>query len=232
MKPAATDLLVGGLARLSSCDWPGQLAATIFCQGCGWDCPYCHNPELRAARGTEVIPWKAVRNFLATRVRLLDGVVFSGGEPTLQPTLGAAMEEVKRMGFRVGLHTAGPSARKLAPLLPLVDWVGFDVKAPFAHYARITGVGGSGDEAKASLQLLLAAGVEHEVRTTVHAALLNTEDLRQMRAELQQLGVQNYVVQQFRAAGVRPGQLLQFPAPAMLPLSAEFGAGFSSFQMR
>jgi len=238
MKPAAVDLRVAGLVRLSTCDWPGQLSATIFCQGCGWNCPYCHNPALRPAHGPEHIAWEEIRNFLTARVRLLDAVVFSGGEPTLQPALLPAMEEVRRMGFRVGLHTAGPSPRWLAPLTPLLHWVGFDVKAPFAEYARITGVRDSGTEARASLQLLLDAGIEVEARTTVHAALLNANDLITMREELLALGVQHYVVQQFRAAGVDPTagaeqeKLLQFPPPPMPALGEDFGRGFSSFQVR
>lgn len=220
------------MARLSTCDWPGELAATIFCQGCAWSCPYCHNPGLRAVHGREVIAWEQVRGFLAARVGLLDAVVFSGGEPTLQPALLPAMEEAKRMGFRIGLHTAGPSLQCLAPLVPLLDWVGFDIKAPFADYARITGVEGSGAKARASLQLLLASGVELEARTTVHASLLSAQDLAAMRYELLALGVRNYAVQKFRTAGVAPENLAQFPALPMPALNADFGVGFSSFTLR
>src|SRR5690606_38132990 len=102
------ELRVGGLERLSMCDWPGELAATIFCQGCPWDCPYCHNPHLLPVTGRHEIAWREVVDFLKSRRGLLDGVVFSGGEPTLQSALPQAIAEVRDLGFRIGLHTAGP----------------------------------------------------------------------------------------------------------------------------
>ena len=125
------ELRVGGLERLSMCDWPGELAATIFCQGCPWDCPYCHNPHLLPVTGRHEIAWREVVDFLKSRRGLLDGVVFSGGEPTLQSALPQAIAEVRDLGFRIGLHTAGPYPGRLAQVLPLVDWVGFDIKTPF-----------------------------------------------------------------------------------------------------
>jgi pyruvate formate lyase activating enzyme len=145
------ELRVGGLSRLSSCDWPGQLVATVFLQGCPWRCRYCHNPHLLPAPGDGEIAWREVLAFLEARRGLLDGVVFSGGEPTVQAALPAAMRTVRALGFGVGLHTGGPTPERLKAVLPLVDWVGFDVKAPFADYARITGVASSGEAARLSL---------------------------------------------------------------------------------
>lgn len=127
--PRSAELRVGGLVPLSTCDWPGQLAATLFCQGCPWDCPYCHNPHLREIRAGETLVWRDLMTWLESRRGLLDGVVFSGGEPTLQAALPDAVREVRRLGFRIGLHTAGPYPKRLATLLPWLDWVGFDVKA-------------------------------------------------------------------------------------------------------
>lgn len=72
---------VGGFEGLSLCDWPGEIVATVFCQGCPWDCTYCHNPELLPATGTRELSWQGILAFLETRRGLLDGVVFSGGEP-------------------------------------------------------------------------------------------------------------------------------------------------------
>lgn len=232
MNPAVSNLRVSGFVRMSTCDWPGELAATVFCQGCVWDCPYCHNPGLRAAKGAEPVDWPSIRAFLKTRVGLLDAVVFSGGEPTLQAALPAAMEEVKRMGFRIGLHTAGAEPSRIAPLIPWLDWVGFDVKAPFADYARITGVEGSGKKAHSSLSLLLTSGVACEVRTTVHPELLNENDLATIKNELLALGVTHYVVQQFRAEGVRADRVQNVASSAPPALPQDYGQGFSSFQMR
>ncbi|OYW24932.1 MAG: anaerobic ribonucleoside-triphosphate reductase activating protein, partial [Hydrogenophilales bacterium 12-63-5] len=174
-----------------------------FCQGCPWRCRYCHNPDLIPARGEHEIPWEAVLAFLRRRQGLLDGVVFSGGEPTLQTSLADAMREVRTLGFRIGLHTGGMYPEKLEAVLPLVDWVGMDVKAPFAAYPRITGAAGSGARALSGLQQVLASGVEHEIRTTVHPVLLSNSDLADMARDLAARGVKHYVIQAFRSQGCR-----------------------------
>lgn len=202
MTPA--ELRLGGLAPLSSCDWPGELVATVFTKGCPFDCAYCHNPHLLAA-GEGDVAWADVIALLEARRGLLDGVVFSGGEPTIQVALADAMREVRGLGFQVGLHTAGPVPARVEAVLPLVDWVGFDVKAPFEEYERVTRVPGSGEAARASLRALVASGVALEVRTTVHPDLLDAAALERMSAELAAEGVTAWAVQAYRPVGARPG---------------------------
>lgn len=229
MNRSASNLKVGGLTRLSTCDWPGQLAATVFCQGCAWDCPYCHNPGLRPAQGDQLVSWSSILDFLASRRGLLDAVVFSGGEPTLQPAILDAVKDACKLGFRVGLHTAGMNPECFVQLLPLLDWVGFDVKASFADYAHVTGIERSGDKALASLRSLLASDVPYEVRTTVHPALLSLDDMHKLKEELLSLGVTHYVIQCFRSQGARP---------ELLPSASEFfvprthGVDFLHFDIR
>jgi pyruvate formate lyase activating enzyme len=202
-------LHIGGLTPLSTTDWPGMLAAVVFCQGCPWRCGYCHNPDLIPPRGEHEIPWAEVLAFLRRRQGLLDGVVFSGGEPTMQAGLLDAMREVRALGFKVGLHTGGAYPQHLAAVLPLVDWVGLDVKAPFADYARITGAPGSGERARAGLQQVLESGVAYEIRTTVHPALLNDGDVTGIARDLATRGVKHYVIQAFRSQGCQDAQLNQ-----------------------
>jgi len=200
-----TSLRVGGLSAISSVDWPGELAATVWLQGCPWRCPYCHNAHLLSGSDGATPPdapsWEQVLAFLRTRAGLLDGVVFSGGEPLAQPGLAAAVREVLELGFRVALHTGGVAPDRLAEVLPLVDWIGFDVKAPFSEYERITRVAGSGEAALGSLRLALASGVGIETRTTVHPDLLGEGALERMADELEALGVSRWVLQPFRAEG-------------------------------
>lgn len=179
-------LAVGGLVPFTTIDFPGRLAAVVFCQGCPWRCTYCHNPHL-LMRGDGAMAWSDVLYWLASRRGLLDGVVFSGGEPLLQRGLLAALAEVRALGFATALHTAGAYPERLAAALPLVDWVGFDVKAPFAEYAPIVGCNG-GPAARAALALLLASGVAHEIRCTVPPQL-DAAALDRMDAELADLGV-------------------------------------------
>jgi pyruvate formate lyase activating enzyme len=213
-----TELRIGGFVGLSGCDWPGELAATVFCQGCPWQCRYCHNTHLLPADRAGQIAWSSVLDFMRSRVGLLDGLVFSGGEPTLQQGLAAAMRDVRALGFRVGLHTAGPYPERLTAVLPLVDWVGFDAKAPFDDYPRVTGVTGSGERARDSLLRVLASGVAYEVRTTVHPTLLDQTMLHKLAGTLTDLGVRRYALQAFRGTGCQDGELLSgatAPAPGL-----------------
>ncbi|MGH4031990.1 anaerobic ribonucleoside-triphosphate reductase activating protein [Actinomycetota bacterium Odt1-20B] len=192
---------IGGWARLSSCDWPGRLVTTVFCQGCPWRCGYCHNPALLDPRAPAAVDWAQVTAHLARRRGLLDGVVFSGGEPLLQTGLADAMRAVRRLGFQVGLHTGGAYPRRFGQLLGagLVDWVGFDVKAAPAAYGRVTGVRGSAAPALRSLGLLVDSGVAHQLRTTVDPALLDAADVEELRGWLARRGLGEPVWQEARA---------------------------------
>jgi anaerobic ribonucleoside-triphosphate reductase activating protein len=173
----------------------------VYCQGCPWRCGYCHNPHLQPGASTAEVDWGEVQQFLSRRRGLLDAVVFSGGEPTAQPGLAAAMRAAKGLGYRIGLHSAGIYPRRFAEVLPLADWVGFDAKAPFdAAYERLTGVQGSGKAALASARALLASGVDCEFRTTWHAGFLSPAELERLTLTLAELGVRRYALQEYRAS--------------------------------
>ena len=196
-----------------------------YCQGCPWRCAYCHNPHLLPGRAAAEIAWSEVVEFLRRRRGLLDAIVFSGGEPTAQPGLAPAMREARALGYRIGLHSAGIYPRRFAEVLPLVDWVGFDAKAPFdAAYERITGVRESGAAALASAKALLASGVDCEFRTTWHAGFLSASELERLTETLADLGVRRYALQEFRASdgvGFRPEGA---------PVAADLGALARRFQ--
>jgi pyruvate formate lyase activating enzyme len=191
-------LRVGGLTPLTTVDYPGELAAVVFCQGCPWRCRYCHNAHLLPTRAAGLIPWAEVRRFLEARRGLLDAVVFSGGEPTLQSFLMGAMAQVRALGFKIGLHTSGAYPARLKELLPLLDWVGLDIKALPDDYPAITGVPKSGERAWESLGILLAAGVPLEVRTTILPGHEGDATLVTLKARLAALGVKTHHIQQCR----------------------------------
>jgi pyruvate formate lyase activating enzyme len=191
-------LRVGGLVPFTAIDYPDHLAAVVFCQGCPWQCGYCHNRHLLASRSANEIRWADVVAVLERRRGLLDAVVFSGGEPTAQAALAPAMRVVRNMGFKIGLHTAGIYPRRLAEVLPLVDWVGMDIKADFDEYERVTGVPGSGRAARASAGLVIASGVAHQFRTTVDARLLDDEHVANISSTLLRMGAGHHVLQACR----------------------------------
>lgn len=187
-------LVIGGLTRFSTVDYPGYIAAVIHCQGCPWRCTYCHNPHLQPVDAAGEFSWHDIADWLDSRHGLLEAVVFSGGEPLLQRGLACAMYQVREMGYRVALHTAGIYSDRLAGILPLVDWIGFDVKAAFEDYGRITRAKG-GCEARRSLSLLLAAGKPHEIRCTVDEDQLSVADGERLAKQAAQLGVDRLVLQ-------------------------------------
>ncbi len=225
---------IGGLTPLTSTDFPGCLAAVVFCQGCPWRCSYCHNPHLIPRGGESSLQWSAVMRFLQRRQGLLDAVVFSGGEPTLQNGLNLAMKNVHELGFRVGLHTGGAFPARLEELLPLASWVGMDIKASFTDYGKVTGAPESGKKAYESAKLLLASGVSYEFRTTVHPLYHTQASLLQLAEELQQLGVKHYMLQEFRPLGCADETAKLFSAQALLDdaIGSRIGAKFESFSMR
>jgi len=168
------------------------------------------------------------------RQGLLDAVVFSGGEPTLQSGLEAAINEIHQLGFKVGLHTAGMYPERLAQILPMVDWVGMDIKAPFEQYEKITGVPDSGENARISAQLLIKSGIAHEFRTTWHPQLLDKNDLMMLTHELASMGATHYVLQEFRAAGCADQKLLAANISTELSstIATRISPHFEKFSMR
>jgi anaerobic ribonucleoside-triphosphate reductase activating protein len=200
--------MIAGLTPLSTTDFPGALSAVLYSKGCPWRCGYCHNSHLIDTDSSPALEWQDILNFLERRKGLVDAVVFSGGEPTLQRSLPSMIGEVRALGFAIGLHTSGAYPQRLSAVLPDVDWVGMDIKAPFDDYASITTVPGSGECAKASAMMLLESGVAYEFRTTVHPRLIDAGKIRKMAEALSEMGATNYRVQEFRPKGCLDKTLL------------------------
>jgi len=190
-------LQVGGLTRCTTIDFPGELAAVVYCQGCPWQCHYCHNAALIPEQGQQQLDWQQVVAFIHQRRGLLDGIVFSGGEPTAQTALLDAMRTVKELGMKVALHTNGAYPDRLRALLPLCDWVGMDLKAPFDDYETITKCPASGEQARQSAELLRASGVAHQFRTTVAPFLKRNGRIEAMQQMVKSWG-EELVLQQQR----------------------------------
>jgi len=196
---------VGGFAPLSTIDWPGMLSTVLFLRGCPWRCPYCHNPELQLVAG-QTHAWRDVLAFLEERRGFLDGVVFSGGEPTMHAGLEDALGQVRSMGFKTALHTGGAYPAQLEKILSgrLVDWVGFDVKAPFDDYPTVTAQADSGARARLSLAHLVSSGISYELRTTVYPPLLSGRSINHLASEIDELGGGNLVLQHCRDGDSQP----------------------------
>jgi pyruvate formate lyase activating enzyme len=130
--------------------------------------------------------------------------VFSGGEPTRQDALGPAVAEVRELGFKVALHTSGAFPTRLEELLPSIDWVGLDIKAPPEQYRVVTGIESSGERAWRSLELVMDSGVDYEVRITVDPVNLSRADIDDIVRELARRGARRPILQEVRPEGTRP----------------------------
>lgn len=180
---------IGGWVKFSLCDYPGTPAAVVFTQGCNFRCPFCHNGPLipRRVPPGRLIPEAAVLDFLSERRGELQGLVISGGEPTLQADLDAFLRRVRRLGYLAKLDTNGSRPDVLRRLLSehLLDYVAMDVKAPARAYVRLTGRRAlSTDAIASSIRCIASSGVAHEFRTTWVKPLLTPDDLRDIRRML------------------------------------------------
>src|SRR5690625_112800 len=195
-------LNLGGFVPFSASDYPGYLACVAFIQGCNWQCSYCHNPHLQSRHPHPLAPsWPQVLEFLSERQNLLDAVVFSGGEPTMDPALPTAIKQAKSLGFKIGLHTTGAYTKRFAQILPDLDWVGFDFKAPWHTYHKIIERKQPLTHVQDSMQQLLTADCAYEIRTTIHSSLHQPADLLAMAEYLSTLNIGHWVLQHFRAEG-------------------------------
>ena len=182
-------------------DWPGRTVLTVLMQGCPWSCTSCMHPELRDSLAAASVRWSEVRDVIAHSRSGLDGVVFSGGEPTRQDGLADAMEQVRALGLPVGLHTSGSYPQRLAAVLSLADRVVLEIKAPATHYRAVTGVGSSAHKAFASLRLALDSGVDLQVRTVVDHGVLDSDAVDALRENLAAMGVRDHVMVEFVPPG-------------------------------
>ena len=189
---------VKGWVRSSLLDYPERIAASLFCGGCNFRCPNCHNGPL-VARPNDYADIDAdeIWSFLEKRVGRLDGVVISGGEPTLQPDLADFCAQVQEMGFLVKLDTNGYRPDVLAALIDagVVDYVAMDVKAPLGKYSLAAGVEVDVARIESSIACLLEGRVAYEFRTTVVPGILFEQDVDELARVI--AGARQYYLQQF-----------------------------------
>lgn len=199
---------LAGLQKTTFIDYPEKIACIVFTQGCNFRCGYCHNPELFENK-EPVLSVPAFFEFLNKRKGKLDGVVITGGEPTLHcKDLIEFIKEVKSLGFLVKLDTNGTHPDVLQELLSenLLDYIAMDIKAPLAKYKDITRVDVDTDIIKKSIDMIMNSGVDYEFRTTIVKSQLSVEDLRQIGELIQ--GAKKYYMQKFLATKILDESLM------------------------
>lgn len=188
---------IAGIQKTTLLDYPTKVAAIVFTQGCNFRCGYCHNPELLDYnKNTNFLP-EDILNFLKTRLGKLDGIVITGGEPTLQTGLYDFIKKIKHLDFAVKLDTNGTNPKILEKLLNenLVDYIAMDIKAPIEKYSEITGINVNTNNIKTSVNLIIKSSIEYEFRTTVLKSQLCFDDFDKIGQLIK--GANLYYLQKF-----------------------------------
>lgn len=171
---------ISALQKISLIDYPDKIAAIVFTQGCNFRCAYCHNSQLINCQKNGNFTPESIFDFLKSRQGKLEGLVITGGEPTLQPDLPEFIAQVKEMGYKVKLDSNGSNSTMLKKLIDqkLVDYIAMDVKAPLDKYEKIVGKKINIAEVKKSIKLIIGSGIDHEFRTTYTDKLLSIADVK------------------------------------------------------
>ena len=167
---------IGGLQKTTLLDFPGKVSAVVFTQGCNFLCPYCHNPDLVLCE-QEPLALADVIAFLEQRRKVLEGVVISGGEPTLHDGLFSFCATLKGLGYAVKLDTNGSRPQMLRKLLManFLDYVAMDVKANPEQYPASLCSQGVGKAILRSISLLEESQTPHEFRIPCVAPFIDTD---------------------------------------------------------
>ncbi len=193
-------MFIGALQKLTLTDFPGKVACIVFLVNCNFRCVYCYNKELLSYKNFKknkraLFEEKDFFVFLEKNKKMLDGVVITGGEPTMSPGIIPFMEKIKARGYKIKLDSNGtkPEVLEKAFSKNLVDYVAMDVKAPLEKYPQITASKISSQKIVESINLIKKSKIPHEFRTTLYPKL-SVEDIVQV-AELvhgEKLFLQNF----------------------------------------
>lgn len=161
-------MIIGGLQKTSVIDYPGKVSCVIFCAGCNFRCPYCHNPDLLSAAGDHAISLDKFFEFLSQRRNFLDGVVVTGGEPCLNNDMVSLCRRIKEQGLAVKVDTNGSQPEMLQKLLAaaVIDYIAMDIKTTPGNYALLAGKNFDPDRIRSSLKVVKQSGLPYEFRTT------------------------------------------------------------------
>lgn len=194
-------MIIGGLQKITLIDYPGKLAATVFCIGCNFRCPWCYSSELvlpEKIKKQPKISEKYFFDFLKKRKEFLEGVCICGGEPTINKDLPDFIRKIKKMGFKVKLDTNGSNPKMLENLISqeLLDYVAMDIKAPKKKYSKAVGAGVDIKNIEKSIDILKRKKIDYEFRSTILPKVHSKKDILNMAKWIK--GARVYYLQQFR----------------------------------
>jgi len=202
-------MIIAGLEKLSLIDYPNHLSAIVFTQGCNFRCHYCYNPMLvwpkrtdngkYGQEGSPYISEESLLSFLKERQGKLNGVVITGGEPTLHKDLPSFIEKIRKLGYDIKLDTNGTNPNLLKKLIEdkLLDYIAMDFKAPISSYQEVVNVELDFLNIKKSAKIIRESGLDYEFRTTVVPQLIDKAKIEEIGKLLQ--GSEKWFLQKFKS---------------------------------
>jgi pyruvate formate lyase activating enzyme len=202
-------MIIAGLEKLSLIDYPDHLSAIVFTQGCNFRCHYCYNPMLvwpkrtdKGKYGQEGSPYlseESLLSFLQERQGKLNGVVITGGEPSLHKDLPSFIEKIRELGYDIKLDTNGTNPELLKRLITdkLLDYIAMDLKAPISSYQKVVNVELNFLNIEKSAKMIRESGLDYEFRTTVVPQLITKEKIEEIAKFLQ--GSEKWFLQKFKS---------------------------------
>ena len=208
---------IAGLLKNSLIDYPGKVSCVLFVSGCNFYCPYCHNPDLvRSQNGASLFPLsEGLDRFLTSRRAFLDGVVITGGEPTLHPQIADLCDRIKSYGYPVKIDTNGSRPQVIRSLIDrrLVDYVAMDIKTdPFSYWPRIQKTY-QPDRILESIRIVMESAPAYEFRTTCVRPFVDQAVIETIGQLIR--GADHYVLQRFRDTSVLCPEFFHNSSPAL-----------------
>ena len=188
---------IAGLQNLSLVDYPGKLAAAVFLQGCNFKCGYCQNPDLITFETEFSTTEEDVVEYITRRKDMLEGIVISGGEPTIHKDLPDLIIRIKELGMSIKLDTNGSNPDMLEELLcaDLLNYVAIDIKTSLSKYGQLTDVKNIEELVLRSIYFTMLARLPYEFRITCVPGVVDEEDIRNIAKVVK--GAAKVCLQQF-----------------------------------
>ncbi|MBC7326945.1 anaerobic ribonucleoside-triphosphate reductase activating protein [bacterium] len=192
---------IKGFIEVSFIDWDGFISAVIFLPRCNFHCPFCQNWQLVCEpEKIKDVDWEVIASYLKKQRQWIDGVVITGGEPTIYPHLNLLLQEIRRLKKKTKLDTNGYNPAILRELVEakLIDYIAMDIKAPFdERYELASGIKGLNlDRLRESVEFLLGNRVEHEFRTTLVPSLITDKEIEAIGQTIK--GAQRWILQDYQ----------------------------------
>ena len=195
-------MAIGGIQKNSLIDYPGKISCVLFLSGCNFTCPYCHNPDLVRNTSPVLLEETVIYRFLESRRNFLDGVVVSGGEPTIYHGLKSLLRKIKTIGYPVKLDTNGSNPSVIKNLIDegLIDYIAMDIKTDPALYSFFVKYGCESADILSSIKMIMRSGIDFEFRTTCVKPFISRPVIEKISGMIK--GAKLYVLQYFQNKNV------------------------------